>query len=75
MNHRSGLSFADVLILLAVVLLLAALAVPRFIKAPDYGSETDELVASDTNKVDSADATNHTEEAGLRKDTNSHPLP
>lgn len=41
MRDRSGLSFLDVLIILAIVLLLAALAVPRFIKPTDYGSEED----------------------------------
>jgi type II secretory pathway pseudopilin PulG len=47
MNTRSGLSFADVLILLAIVLLLAALAIPKFVKATDYGNEEDE-VATET---------------------------
>jgi hypothetical protein len=41
MNSRSGLSFLDVLIILAIVLLLAALAVPRFVKVPDFGNEED----------------------------------
>jgi hypothetical protein len=49
MNKRSGLTFADVLILVALVLLLAALAVPRFVKAPDYGNEEDETIAETTN--------------------------
>ncbi|MEI6787440.1 MAG: hypothetical protein WCL49_03065 [bacterium] len=49
MNKRSGLTFADVLILVALVLLLAALAVPRFVKAPDYGNEEDETVLEKTN--------------------------
>ena len=49
MNKRSGLTFADVLILVALVLLLAALAVPRFVKAPDYGNEEDETVSESTN--------------------------
>jgi type II secretory pathway pseudopilin PulG len=49
MNKRSGLTFADVLILVALVLLLAALAVPRFVKAPDYGNEEDEMIAETTN--------------------------
>ena len=44
MNNRSGLSFADVLILLAIVLLLAALAIPKFVKATDYGNEEDEVI-------------------------------
>lgn len=48
MNSRSGLSFADVLIILAVVLLLAALAVPKFIKAPDYGDEADDISTNET---------------------------
>lgn len=45
MHNRSGLTFADVLILLAIVLLLAALAIPRFIKVPDYGNEEDDTAA------------------------------
>ena len=48
MNSRSGLSFADVLILVALVLLLAALAVPKFVKATDYGTEEDEVTAEST---------------------------
>ena len=48
MHSRSGLSFLDVLIILAIVLLLAALAVPRFIKAPDFGNEED-IEATDQN--------------------------
>jgi len=52
MRSRSGLSFVDVLIILAIVLLLAALAVPRFIKVPDYGNEMDEAPQETT--------TNHT---------------
>lgn len=47
MNKRSGLSFADVLILVAIVLLLAALAIPKFVKTADYGNEEDD-VGSDT---------------------------
>lgn len=43
MNNRSGLTFADILILLAIVLLLAALAIPKFVKATDYGNEEDEV--------------------------------
>ncbi len=53
MNTRSGLSFADVLILLAIVLLLAALAIPKFVKATDYGNEEDEVtVETAANAVD-----------------------
>lgn len=48
MHSRSGLSFLDVLIILAIVLLLAALAVPRFVKVPDYGTEED-VEATDQN--------------------------
>ena len=48
MNSRSGLTFADVLILVAIVLLLAALAIPKFVKAPDYGNEEDETVPEAT---------------------------
>lgn len=43
-TDRSGLTFADVLILLAIVLLLAALAIPKFVKATDYGNEEDEVL-------------------------------
>ena len=50
MRSKAGLSFVDVLIIIAIVLLLAALAIPRFIKAPDYGDEADETQpAADTN--------------------------
>jgi len=60
MRNRNGLTFADVLILLAIVLLLAALAVPRFIKVPDYGNEADETPAAETNTTESASPTNNT---------------
>jgi type II secretory pathway pseudopilin PulG len=53
-NPESGLTFVDVLIIIAIVLLLASLAIPRFRKAPDYGDELDE----DTNAVAFAEATN-----------------
>lgn len=56
MNNRSGLTFADVLILIALVLLLAALAIPRFVKAPDYGNEQDEVVTETTNQAATAEA-------------------
>lgn len=56
MNNRSGLTFADVLILIALVLLLAALAIPRFVKAPDYGNEQDEVVTETTNQTATAEA-------------------
>jgi hypothetical protein len=56
MNNRSGLSFADVLILIALVLLLAALAIPRFVKAPDYGNEQDEAVTETTNHPPAAES-------------------
>lgn len=46
-----NLSFADVLIILAIVLLLAALAIPQFVKAPDFGNEEDEDIAATTNQV------------------------
>ncbi len=42
-TRRRGFSFLDFLIILAIVLLLAALAIPRFRKAPDYGDEADEI--------------------------------
>jgi hypothetical protein len=54
MNKQSGLTFADVLILVALVLLLAALAVPRFVKAPDYGNEEDDTATTITNTVTQA---------------------
>ncbi len=44
MTNRSGLTFADVLILVAIVLLLAALAIPKFVEPQDYGNEEDEAV-------------------------------
>jgi|GEM_PF-1866064 len=56
MNNRSGLSFADVLILIALVLLLAALAIPRFVKAPDYGNEQDEAGTENTNQAATAES-------------------
>ena len=71
MNNRSGLSFADVLIILAVVLLLAALAVPKFIKAPDFGNEVDEVVTNDTNEASSQDVTNRTNQGLSRPDAKS----
>ena len=61
MNTRSGLSFADVLIILALVLLLAALAVPKFIKAPDYGNEQDDILTNETTEATTGVATNQTE--------------
>lgn len=57
MNNRSGLTFADVLILIALVLLLAALAIPQFVKAPDYGNEQDDLAADATNQATAAEST------------------
>jgi hypothetical protein len=54
MRSRSGLSFVDVLIILAIVLLLAALAVPRFIKVPDYGNEEDVEPVETTNQTTTA---------------------
>ena len=57
---KQGMSFAYVLIILAIVLLLAALAVPRFIQAPDYGDEQDDVATESTNSVGSAGATNTT---------------
>ncbi len=53
MRNKSGLSFVDVLIILAIILLLAALAIPRFVKVPDYGNEADDST-DDTNAVSSA---------------------
>jgi hypothetical protein len=58
MNSKSGLSFADVLIILAIILLLAALALPRFIKVPDYGNEEDVYSPDTTNQVTGIEATN-----------------
>jgi hypothetical protein len=57
MRTRSGLSFVDVLIILAIVLLLAALAVPRFITVPDYGNEEDDEMLDATNQTSAAAAT------------------
>ncbi len=61
MRNKSGLSFVDVLIILAIILLLAALAIPRFIKVPDYGDEED--VFTETTNVVASAATNETEAA------------
>lgn len=58
MRNKNGLTFADVLILLAIVLLLAALAVPRFIKVPDYGDEKDEAPVASTNTATTDTSTN-----------------
>ncbi|MEI6563499.1 MAG: hypothetical protein WCO42_04230 [bacterium] len=58
MTNRRGLSFADVLIILAIVLLLAALAVPKFIKAPDFGNEEDDLATNTITAVSQSDETN-----------------
>lgn len=59
MNNRSGLSFADVLILLAIVLLLAALAIPKFVKATDYGNEEDEVITETQARDAGAGSTNN----------------
>jgi type II secretory pathway pseudopilin PulG len=61
MNSRSGLSFADVLIIIAMVLLLAALAVPNFIKAPDYGNEEDLVSTNAASATTTGDSTNRAE--------------
>ena len=53
MRNKRGLSFVDVLIILAIIFLLGALAVPRFVKVPDYGNEQDDA-ADETNQVVSA---------------------
>ena len=71
MTHRSGLSFADVLIILAVVLLLAALAVPKFIKAPDFGAEEDELATNTMTTASHSDFTNVETQAEYTQKTNS----
>lgn len=60
MDSRRGLSFADVLIIIAVVLLLAALAVPKFIKAPDFGNEEDDFGTNDTSTASATELTNRT---------------
>jgi hypothetical protein len=73
MNSRSGLSFADVLIILAVVLLLAALAVPKFIKAPDFGTEEDDLLTNDTAEASITDSTNRTDQTLLRREPKALP--
>lgn len=69
MNNRSGLTFADILILLAIVLLLVALAVPKFVKATDYGNEEDEVAgqgdtASSSNVQASAISSTNVNTAG-----------
>ncbi len=68
MNSRSGLSFADVLIILAIGLLLAALAVPKFIKAPDFGTEEDDLLTNNTNDTSDVDMTNRIDQAASRRE-------
>ena len=60
MRNKSGLSFVDVLIILAIILLLAALAIPRFVKVPDYGNEDDDFSAETTNTIPDTVATNLT---------------
>jgi Tfp pilus assembly major pilin PilA len=57
MNNRSGLTFADVLILLAIVLLLAALAIPKFVKVADFGTEEDEVVTETSTSDQGTDVT------------------
>ena len=74
MNSRSGLSFADVLIILALVLLLAALAVPKFIKAPDFGNEEDDIVTNESNEASGLQPTNRTDQITPSKSTNSPSL-
>lgn len=56
MTRRAGISFVDVMIILGIVLLLAALAVPRFINVPDYGNEEDDVPtrAAETNATSAA---------------------
>jgi len=74
MNSRSGLSFADVLIILALVLLLAALAVPKFIKAPDFGNEEDDISTNDSSEASGLQPTNRTDQIVPGKGTNSPSL-
>ena len=71
MNKRSGLTFADVLILVALVLLLAALAVPRFVKAPDYGNEEDEMVSEKTNTATQTESTDIKTEPEVTSETDA----
>lgn len=71
MNNRSGLSFADVLILVAIVLLLAALAIPKFVKATDYGNEEDEVVAEATALDNAQSATNRANETLAKTNTDA----
>lgn len=71
MNSR-GLTFADVLILLAIVLLLAALAIPKFVKATDYGNEEDEVASeSQTAPASPADPGAATDAPGSGSATNT----
>jgi hypothetical protein len=53
MSNRNGLSFVDVLIIIAIVLLLASLAIPHFRKPADFGDEADVTTAV-TNTADDA---------------------
>jgi type II secretory pathway pseudopilin PulG len=49
------------LIIIAMVLLLAALAVPNFIKAPDYGNEEDLVSTNAASATTTGDSTNRAE--------------
>ena len=68
MNTRNGLTFADVLILLAIVLLLAALAIPRFVKVADFGNEEDETAM----EISGTDAGTGTTVKASSSETNSN---
>ena len=62
MTRKAGISFLDIMIIVGIVLLLAALAIPRFVKVPDYGDERDEAVSRPAVTNASTEATNDMED-------------
>jgi len=64
MTRKAGISFLDVMIILGIVLLLAALAIPRFVKVPDYGNEEDDVANRPADTNSTAAATNASPSAG-----------
>lgn len=58
MNRRRGLTFADILIIVAIILLLVALAIPFFRKSEELSSEEITGITPQTNTVSTAAKTN-----------------
>ena len=56
MHSKSGLTFADYLIIIAIVLLLASLAIPRFRKPEDHGPDENATTSTVTNVTNAPDA-------------------